>query len=160
MDYFPWAQCFGYFLSARMHSARVSWSAWPQSTTVYYHNGYHVIGKSLQSSNTKNINVEQLIKSIVRISKVKGYEMSARQLDLIWQYESFLAHHLLDMPVRKCSAKPNENWGSEMSSEEFQKLKSELRKMWCRACQYFEAFKCEGDAGWGLRPRSDLGKKL
>lgn len=88
-----------------------------------------------------------------------AYEMSAQQLDELWKYEGFLAHHLLDLPIRTCSAVPNDSWGKAMPPDEFVRLKTEVRKLWCRAAQELVAFKCEGNAGWGLRVRRDIGKK-
>lgn len=91
---------------------------------------------------------------------VQGYDMSSKQLDEMWRYENILAHYLLDLPLRQCSATPSDKWGKEMNSVEFLKLNGDVRKMWCRAGQMFVAFKCNGDAGWGLKVREDLGKKL
>lgn len=86
--------------------------------------------------------------------------MSALQLDELWQYESFLANALLDLPLRTCASRPSPTWGRAMSPTSFVQLRSDIRKMWCKAAQIFTTSKSLDEDGFGLKVRDDLGSML
>lgn len=83
-----------------------------------------------------------------------GYVMSTRQLNDLWHYEMFLAHALLDLPLRKCSARPADLPDfPAMQQKDFHMLRRHIRSMWVEASFLFSCKK--GDYGWGLFAAKD-----
>lgn len=79
----------------------------------------------------------------------EGVVLSWKQLDELWKQDFKLAHELLGLPLRTCSAAPNFR-GEAMTESEFQILKVSIRRMWVMASLFFEVFD-DGDKGCGLR---------
>ena len=79
-----------------------------------------------------------------------GYVMSNNQLSELWHYDMWLATILIDLPLRKCKAIPN-NYLPDfppMDPGEYQNLKNQVRSMWISASHSFKYRK--GVNGWGL----------
>jgi len=79
----------------------------------------------------------------------EGVILSWKQLDELWKQDFKLAHELLGLPLRTCSATANLR-GEAMAESEFQNLKVSIRRMWVMASLFFEVFD-DGDKGCGLR---------
>lgn len=87
-------------------------------------------------------------------------EMTSQQLDQLWKLDFKLAHELLGLPLRQCSAVPVKNWGNPMEDGEFERLKLRIRRMWLRAAVHFSVFKGPNDEGWGLQVNDQCEKNL
>lgn len=86
-----------------------------------------------------------------------GHEMSAEQLDILWNLDFKLAHELLGLPPRKCTALPG-TWGKPMEDAPFERLKLQVRRMWLRAGLLFKCF--QNDDGWGLKVSDQCEKNV
>jgi hypothetical protein len=81
-----------------------------------------------------------------------GHQLSAKQLDELWHLDFTLAHELMCLPLRKCTAIPSE-WGTPMPEDDFRRLKVSIRRMWLRAALIFS---CERSGeSWGLKVNED-----
>lgn len=78
--------------------------------------------------------------------------MSLDQLDDLWRFDFRVCSALTGLPLRTCSAKPNNalsNLFPAMKDDEFRLLKQDILKMWVRA-SYFFKFKNQDGRGWGI----------
>lgn len=84
-----------------------------------------------------------------------GFEMSVNQLSELWKYDMTLAHQLMGLPLRDCSAilQEEENMPA-MDINSFTRLKTSIKRMWFEAEEIFTARKTF-DCGWGLFVRED-----
>ncbi len=81
--------------------------------------------------------------------------MSVNQLSELWKYDMTLAHQLMGLPLRDCSAilQEEENMPA-MDINSFTRLKTSIKRMWFEAEEIFTARKTF-DCGWGLFVRED-----
>ncbi|KAK3916896.1 Chaperone protein [Frankliniella fusca] len=69
------------------------------------------------------------------------HTMSLQQLDNLWKFDFRVCAALTGLPLRTCSAKPNNSLSvlfPAMKDDEFRQLKQGILKMWVRAACYFK----------------------
>ncbi|KAK3920944.1 DNA damage-inducible transcript 3 protein [Frankliniella fusca] len=87
-----------------------------------------------------------------------GHRMSLSQLCELWHFDMLMANTLLDLPLRKCSAIPEDDSNfPPMDSASFKALKSRIGRMWINASHLFECCKTD-ERGWGLFVSKDYNK--